>query len=152
MATVCFLQVEGSLVYTDNAGSGFKVFGRGTDFEPIIGGKYETQLKKEAEEYEKILAAWAAEMPEGLQDDLDKREAAKFFPNDPPALQHASIRASLLAAGLEWGLFYILFWANVTQKIVAWETYPKLVFKGLVFIGALSPVMRVSSLPRRHEP
>ena len=98
MAVVCFLQVEGSLVYTDNAGSGFKVFGRGTDFESIIGGKYETQLKREAEEYEKILEAWASEMPEGLQDDLDKREAAKFFPNDPPALQRASIRASLLAA------------------------------------------------------
>jgi hypothetical protein len=109
VATVCYLQVEGSLVYTDNAGSGFKVFGRGTDFEPIIGGKYETQLKKEAEEYEKILAAWAEEMPEGLQDDLDKREAAKFFPNDPPALQRASMQASLLAAGLERGLFYILF-------------------------------------------
>lgn len=81
---VCFMKVEGSLLFTNNEGTGFKVFGRGTDFEAVTGGKFATQRAKEAEEYEKALAAWNAAMPEGLQHDLDMRESEKYFPNDAP--------------------------------------------------------------------
>lgn len=71
------MQVEGSLLFTNNAGEGFKVFGQGTKFEGILGGKYETQIAKEAEDYEAALLAWASATPDGLLDELDARAAAK---------------------------------------------------------------------------
>ncbi|KAH8944050.1 hypothetical protein BDL97_13G088400 [Sphagnum fallax] len=69
--------VEGSLLFTNNAGEGFKVFGQGTKFEGILGGKYESQIAKEAEDYEAALLAWASTTPDGLLDELDARAAAK---------------------------------------------------------------------------
>jgi hypothetical protein len=71
------MQVEGSLLFTNNAGEGFKVFGQGTKFEGILGGKYESQIAKEAEDYEAALLAWASTTPDGLLDELDARAAAK---------------------------------------------------------------------------
>jgi hypothetical protein len=41
--------LEGSLIFTNNMGTGFKVFGRGCDFESITNGKLASQIEKEAE-------------------------------------------------------------------------------------------------------
>jgi len=78
------LQVEGSLTFTDNAGEGFKVFGRGTEWETIKGGKTATQAAEEAEIFKLLLLQHAAAVPEGLEADLYAREIARYFPNDPP--------------------------------------------------------------------
>lgn len=78
------MQVEGSLLFTDNMGFGFKVFGRGTEWETITGGKTATQATKEEEIFKELLLQHAAAVPDGLEQDLFAREIAKYFPNDPP--------------------------------------------------------------------
>lgn len=78
------MQVEGSLTFTDNAGEGFKIFGRGTEWESIKGGKTATQAAEEAEIFKVLLSQHAAAMPEGLEADLFARELAKYFPDTPP--------------------------------------------------------------------
>ncbi|XP_073389288.1 uncharacterized protein [Physcomitrium patens] len=86
--------VEGSLTFTDNAGQGFRVFGRGTEWETIISGKTATQNAKEAPIFEQLLLAHATAIPEGLEQDLYAKELAKYFPNDPP-YQTSDLRKSL---------------------------------------------------------
>lgn len=88
------MQVEGSLTFTDNAGQGFRVFGRGTEWETIISGKTATQNAKEAPIFEQLLLAHATAIPEGLEQDLYAKELAKYFPNDPP-YQTSDLRKSL---------------------------------------------------------
>lgn len=78
------MQVEGSLSFTNNFGSGFKIFGRGTEWETILCGKTATQAAEEAEIFKELLLQHAAAVPEGLEQDLYAREIAKYFPNDPP--------------------------------------------------------------------
>lgn len=82
--TPMMMQVEGSLTFTDNAGEGFKIFGRGTEWETIKGGKTATRAAEEAEIFKILLLQHAAAVPEGLEADLYARELAKYFPNDPP--------------------------------------------------------------------
>lgn len=41
------MQVEGSLIFMDNVGQGFRVFGRGIEWEIIISGKIVIQNVKE---------------------------------------------------------------------------------------------------------
>ena len=104
------MQVEGSLLFTNNAGNGFKVFGRGTDFEAVTDGKFATQRAKEAKaEYDKALAAWnATVMPEGLQHDLDLREPHKHFPNDAPLPPHLHAPPRTSVTGIYSTNFHIL--------------------------------------------
>jgi hypothetical protein len=90
------VQAKGSLTFTNNEGFGFKVFGRGTEWETIIGGKTTTKATEETKIIEELLLQHATTMPEGLEQDLYAREIAKYFPNDPPDLNAPPVDSNAL--------------------------------------------------------
>ena len=90
------MQAKGSLTFTNNEGFGFKVFGRGIEWETIIGGKTATKATAEAKIIKELLLQHATSIPEGLEQDLYAREIAKYFPNDPPDLNAPPIDSNSL--------------------------------------------------------